>query len=98
VSTVNITLVPVDGPVLKLTRVVVLSVMGALLVVVARKSDLIYPTEPPTLTVDHPDGLCSSISTPVPGARVVILLALVDGPVLKLTLVVVWNASAAKAV
>jgi len=50
-----------------------------------RKSDLIYPTEPLTLTLDQPEGLCSRTETGVPLTTVLITFELVDGPDLRLT-------------
>jgi hypothetical protein len=84
----------VDAEDLTLTPAVVLNGAADPLVWNFRKSDLIKPVEPPTVTLDQPAGLWSRTSTLVPLFTSVIEVEAVDGSVLRFTLLVVWNVPA----
>ena len=100
---VLIMLVSVVGPDLMFTTPVVLSVPVAELAEVdgavaaplpplpplVKKSDLIKPLVPLTLTLDQPAGLCSITSTLVPATTVLNMLESVDADDLRFTPLVV---------
>ena len=106
-ASVLIMLVSVDAPDLMLTVPVVLRVpiaasddetdgAGVSVGVVSleprvKKSDLIKPVTPFTLTLDQPVGSCSVTSTLVPAATVATISEFVDAEALTLTASVVRN-------
>jgi len=57
----------------------------------AKKSDLMKPVLPFTLTFDHPAGLCSVTSTLVPATTVSSIHTFVDAEARTLTPPVVWK-------
>lgn len=89
--TVLTTLDSVEADSLTLTPPVVWKVAEVSPIWNLKKSDLIKPAEPPTVTLDQPAGLWSRTSTSVPESTALTNPLFVDGSDLRLTLPVVRN-------